>query len=297
MNKFICIYKSVDKALDKLIEDNAKEYLKEHKKQSWYVVALEGYKKITRSMLELLKEQSKDYGKAIEGKKLFNKKIKKNDEDINDDINDDIKEVLENITKSFIENLEDFYDEEITTSSMLLAAKASAEELDLKFNFNKYNKVTKKYLESKKIEWAKQVAETTENRVKELLVKGFQEGLGSYDIAESIYEDAVFSYNRAEAIARTEIIGSCNYADYSMWQLDDDVYAKKWSSTGDGRTRLNHSLADGQIRKLNEPFDVGGEKLMYPLDGSLGAGAGNIVNCRCTMFYLTKEEYKKEKGI
>jgi len=30
---------------------------------------------------------------------------------------------------------------------------------------------------------------------------------------------------------------------------------------------------------------VGGSQLMYPGDISLGAGAGEIVNCRCTQYY------------
>ena len=32
----------------------------------------------------------------------------------------------------------------------------------------------------------------------------------------------------------------------------------------------------------DQPFVVGGERLMHPGDGSFGASAGNIVNCRCT---------------
>lgn len=308
------IYKSIDKALNKLIAANAKDYLKYHKNKPWYTIALKGYKNITKDMLELLKEYSKKYGEAIEGKKIFKKKIKKaDDEDDNieelindiDDIidndyaeitEDDIKEIIEKVTEELMEELEEFYDDEIKDNIIINAAEVVANNIGLKFSFNKYNKFTRDYLRDKKIEWAKQVAGTTEKRIKEILVKGFEEGLSSYDIAKLIYNDTCFSYARAEMIARTEVIGSCNYADFAMWHFDDDIYAKKWSATGDDRTRLEHSIADGQVKKLDEPFIVGGEKLMYPLDSSLGASGKNIVNCRCTMFHLTKEEYEKEKG-
>lgn len=60
---------------------------------------------------------------------------------------------------------------------------------------------------------------------------------------------------------------------------------KEWVSVGDSRVREAHLSADGQQRKINQPFDVGGEQLSYPGDASLGATAGNIINCRCSAGY------------
>lgn len=54
-----------------------------------------------------------------------------------------------------------------------------------------------------------------------------------------------------------------------------------WITAGDERVRLSHMTADGQERKVNEPFEVGGEFLRFPGDTSLGATAGNVINCRC----------------
>lgn len=293
------IYKTIDKNLDKLIKNNALKYLKKLKNKHWYIIALDGYVNVSKAMLGLLSAYSKKYAEIIRDKNLFETKttIKKdNSKKYKKIINKDIRKKLEKINNEFEEELKGFYEEEIKKGVLLLAAEKTAKELGIKYNFNKFNKFTRDYLKDKKINWAKQVARTTEDRVKELLVKGFEEGLGSYDIADTIQADTCFSYARAEMIARTEVISSCNYADFAMWHFDDGIYAKKWSATGDDRTRLEHSIADGQVKKLDEPFIVGGEKLMYPLDSSLGASAENIVNCRCTMFHLTKEEYEKEKG-
>ena len=316
-NNITQIYKSIDKALNKLTVANAKDYLKYHKSKPWYTIALKGYKNITKEILGLLKEYSKKYGKVIEGKEIFKKKIKKDDEDdhngddeieitelggIKEDeyeeiTEDDIKEIIEEITEELLEELEEFYDNQIKGNIIINAAEVVANNIGLKFNFNKYNKLTREHLEDKKIEWANQVAETTKKRIKETLVKGFEEGLGSYDIAELIYNDNVFSYNRAEAIARTEVIGACNYADNTMWQFDDNIIGKKWSATGDERTRLNHAYADGQIVPKDKPFIIGGYKLMHPGDSSLGAPAEEVINCRCTMLPVLEGESLKSNTI
>lgn len=293
------IYKSIDKALNKLTVANAKDYLKYHKNKPWYTIALQGYVNVSKAMLGLLNEYAKKYSKIIEGKEIFNKKpsIKKDGKDkYRKIVKKDMQKQIEKVNREFRKDLEELYEEELEKIVLVLAAKKTAKELGLTYNFNKFNKFTRDYLKDKKIHWGKQVAETTEDKIKELLVEGFEEGLGSYDIADLIHDSTYFSYTRAEMVARTEVISSCNYADFVIYNIDDNVYAKKWSATGDDRTRLEHSIADGQVKKLDEPFEVGGELLMYPLDSSLGASGKNIVNCRCTMFHLTKEEYEKEKG-
>ena len=55
---------------------------------------------------------------------------------------------------------------------------------------------------------------------------------------------------------------------------------KQWDSTLDGKTRPAHREADGQLRELDEPFDVWGEKLDAP---AIGGSAKNVCNCRCQL--------------
>lgn len=57
---------------------------------------------------------------------------------------------------------------------------------------------------------------------------------------------------------------------------------KEWVATNDARTRPAHGDADGQKVAVDKPFSVGGYKMMRPGDGSLGAPASLIYNCRCT---------------
>lgn len=61
--------------------------------------------------------------------------------------------------------------------------------------------------------------------------------------------------------------------------------SKVWRTMRDERVRPNHRAAEGQVRPVNQPFDVGGQKLMYPGDWSLGATASNLMGCRCVSIY------------
>lgn len=57
---------------------------------------------------------------------------------------------------------------------------------------------------------------------------------------------------------------------------------KEWAAILDEKTRNDHVGADGQTVSFNDPFIVGGERLRWPGDTSLGASAGNTINCRCS---------------
>lgn len=69
--------------------------------------------------------------------------------------------------------------------------------------------------------------------------------------------------------------------------------SKIWRNMQDERVRpapgqdprFNHRIPEGQDRNIYQPFDVSGEKLMYPGDVSLGASRQNVINCRCASIY------------
>lgn len=67
---------------------------------------------------------------------------------------------------------------------------------------------------------------------------------------------------------------------------------KRWVATKDKKTRTDHALVDGQTVDYDKPFIVGGEKMMFPGDGT--ASAGNVYNCRCTMRTVEKEGIEQE---
>ena len=65
-------------------------------------------------------------------------------------------------------------------------------------------------------------------------------------------------------------------------------YIKRWRSVGDNKTRPAHKEANGQEVDYDKPFIVGGEKMMYPGDYSMGASIKNTIRCRCVMILIEK---------
>lgn len=145
-----------------------------------------------------------------------------------------------------------------------------------------------------------QIAETTRRQVMRVIQQGQQDGLGVREIA-SMLRQAIpeFSRVRSEVIARTEAHGSSQYAQFRTAQQSTRPLAKTWLSVEDPRTRdfgegdgqideYNHRSIDGQRVAMEQPFFVPTifgtrEPLMYP--GDPRGGAGNVINCRCSMTF------------
>lgn len=75
----------------------------------------------------------------------------------------------------------------------------------------------------------------------------------------------------------------------SSYMTDAPIgYEKEWLSALLPTTRPAHAAAHGQKVAPSELFYVGGEYLKYPGDTSMGATAGNVVNCYCAVRYKRK---------
>jgi hypothetical protein len=84
------------------------------------------------------------------------------------------------------------------------------------------------------------------------------------------------------SVIRTEVNAISNLAVLdSMFRGGQRM--KRWKAFGDGKVRPTHRSADGQTVPIDEPFTVGGYRMMFPQDSSMGAPSEEIVNCRCTM--------------
>lgn len=99
--------------------------------------------------------------------------------------------------------------------------------------------------------------------------------------------------NRIEGISQTETQVVYENAKHTQGNLvarkldrAGQNMQKDWNAFLDGKTREFHAMAHGQRKPLNTPFEVGGERLMYPGDTSLGASLWNIIRCRCTQIFV-----------
>ena len=120
------------------------------------------------------------------------------------------------------------------------------------------------------------------------VTSGIIRGLAPGKIANELMSNLT-GMNRASAVraARTGITAAQNAGRMDSYVAAEKMGIKirrKWSCTKDSRTRLDHGLADGQIVEgTKKPFKVGGYKMMFPGDKSMGAPGHEIYNCRCTI--------------
>ncbi|MGW4123625.1 phage minor head protein [Nocardia sp. NPDC004711] len=96
----------------------------------------------------------------------------------------------------------------------------------------------------------------------------------------------------ARRIARTEthgaIEGGALAAAQAVAAAGGTATYKRWLATTDERTRGTHVIADGQMVKLHEAFQVGRAHLQHP--GEAGGPPGEVIQCRCTTLYLREDE-------
>lgn len=118
--------------------------------------------------------------------------------------------------------------------------------------------------------------------------RGIANGSSWNDVAGQLaqsFKNTPFNraYNNSIRIARTE-----GHRIQNQSALDAQKKAKskgadvvkQWDSTLDGATRDTHRLLDGQIREVDEPFEVEGKKADAP--GMFGDPAEDC-NCRCCL--------------
>jgi hypothetical protein len=122
------------------------------------------------------------------------------------------------------------------------------------------------------------VAADVFERLKTVIAEEFYfQGRGPFEVAKSLTEEFDWlSQSRAELIARTETGAVVEEGQWLTYYVTG-VPFKRWLTTLDGREREDHFEAHGQIREIDEPFDVGGEQLMHPLDPA--GSAKQVCNC------------------
>lgn len=130
------------------------------------------------------------------------------------------------------------------------------------------------------------------NLLKKRIANNISRGIATADsyanIARNIASGTNVGFNRAMRIARTEGSRISNESAFEASKVAQEAgadIAKMWSAALDGRTRPHHRMLDGQIRELEEPFEVDGMEVMYP--SGFGRPAEDI-NCRCALLQRAK---------
>lgn len=147
-----------------------------------------------------------------------------------------------------------------------------------------------------------QVSDTTRKRIMRAIQVAQADDLSVALTAKAILDSQTgfISKRRASTIARTETHTAASFANHEMAK-DSQIpnLQKQWVAVNDARTRGAHSAVSGTIIPMDEDFDVVVRgityKMGYPSDPR--GGAANVVNCRCTLIYVTPEDEIEQDPI
>ena len=135
------------------------------------------------------------------------------------------------------------------------------------------------------------IGDTTKTQIMHAMQAGEKLGEGIGEIATRMERSTggVIGRARAQVIARTEThSASVAAGDEALSAIGLDDIRREWVAVEDGRTRDSHRFADGQKKKQDETFNVGGHQLRYPGDPS--GPAAEIINCRCVLIGVIEDE-------
>jgi len=171
----------------------------------------------------------------------------------------------------------------------VLASAKGIKPPEVKDTESSFSASIEQYINLVGAERVRLVDATTKRQIASAIADGIAEGENLQQIAKRIRGNTSGKIVRLRSavIARTEIHSASNVAEAEMIAASglESQLQRRWIAVEDDRTRSTHIAADGQIRPADEPFDVGGAKLMFPGDPT--GPAQEIIMCRCAVGYVT----------
>lgn len=130
-------------------------------------------------------------------------------------------------------------------------------------------------------------------RIRSSLEAGLDAGESTAQLAARVRgEFNAIDRGRSEVIAQTEVAAAFGFGRNEAMRKAGVAY-KAWLTSGNANVRPSHQEAgltypaDGGI-PLDEPFVVGGERLMYP--GDPAGSPANTINCHCVQLAVEAPE-------
>lgn len=152
-----------------------------------------------------------------------------------------------------------------------------------------WNTLMNQYLNTYMVSRVFEVSKTTARQIVATIEQQRALGKNIEDIKKFLEKETRRQQIRANTIARTETTNAMNKSQVLALNSSGRQWEKAWDAIRDEHTRDAHfAMSPDMWIDLDEPFNVGGELLGYPGDITLGATAGNLINCRCNLRFREK---------
>lgn len=244
-----------------------------------YSLALERVKEKIKKLDERTDEENRQ---AIAYQKSFQEAVKKQ-----------LEQVLEKLHNNTYDTVQAYLQDCYTTghTAVLYELQSDGLRLALPIPQNKVHRaVTNETKLSKSLyDSIGEDFDGLKKHITDIVSAGFASGASYSDMANQITGKMIGNYagmrggalGRAKLIVRTEGNRIANAARLDAAKAAKEHGAdlvKQWDSTMDRKTRPHHVQLDGQVRELEEPFEIDGRKAQAP--GKFGIPSEDI-NCRC----------------
>ena len=255
-----------------------------------------------QKILNTLKRDYKEAGKTIESR--IKNLMKRDDADLihvihqvnyqkalKTQINDVLDKLNDGTYSSIQKYMEDSYGTGFTSSLYRLQKQG----VPLIFPMNR-EEILRAVQTNSKISKRKYGKNFTKmkNTIRNEVTRGISTSMSFGDIARNIDNTMKSGLYNSYRVARTEGHRINQEASFDAMNKAKEAGAdvvKKWDSTLDSRTRPHHSQLDGQIRELEDPFEVAGLEAMYP--SGFGVASEDI-NCRCVVLEIGRWELDED---
>ena len=162
--------------------------------------------------------------------------------------------------------------------------------------FDEYESLIANWIRRWSSQKVTQIVGTTRDQalaiIRPVIAEAVREGIGQAATGRVLQramreQGGALSRARARVISRTETHAASQAANKAAAKSTGLPMRKQWIAAAGERTREDHAAADGQTRKLDEPFLVGGEELDVP--GDPAGSAEQVINCRCAVGYVVAD--------
>lgn len=125
-----------------------------------------------------------------------------------------------------------------------------------------------------------------EGKIQSITLQSILQGESIPNMAKRIAQELGETNHKSTIrYARTAVTGAQNAGKEDAYRRAEAHGCKMkrvWRAVHDNRTRHEHRVLDGQIRGIDEPFEIDGYKIDFPADPKLAREAPYLYwNCRC----------------